>query len=204
MTWRSARLTLLLACIAAAAAAGDAAGGGGDVDTPAADDSARSSLQAVTPEWLAARSQKQFRINGDTWHRIAAAAGDAASVDEAPRDEARQRASGAPARYYYYNERTRATAWQLPRHRPRGTPLWALKAGGEARLGPPLLDLSALSFPDCASDWVTILLPAAMFAAAKHAGAAWRAMKGAARDAVHAAALLRPLRGPSGAASKAD
>ena len=188
---------LLLACVAAIAGAGDSGGVGGDGDATADDDAARS-LQAATPQWLAARSQRQFRINGDTWHRISAEA-TAAGANEAPPDEASSSQQGSrAAAHYYYNERTRATAWQLPRHHARGTPLWAHKDGGGHRLGPPVFDTSALSFPDCAADWATILLPAAIFAAAKHAGAAWRAMRDAARDAAAA------LRGPSGAASKAD
>ena len=198
MARRAARLVLLMACVAAIAGEGHSGVVGGDVDATTADETARS-LQASMPDWLAARSERQFRINGDTWHRISAEA-TAASANEAPPGEASSQQQGrGAATHYYYNERTRATAWQLPRHHARGTPLWAHKdGGGEHRLGPPVFDTSALSFPDCAADWATILLPAAIFAATKHAGATWRAVREAARVAAAA------LRGPSGAASKAD
>ena len=199
MARRAALLVLLLAWVAVIAGEGDSGGVGSDVDATAADETARG-LQASTPDWLAARSERQFRINGDTWHRISAEATAASANEAPPAGEASSQQQGrSAAAHYYYNERTRATAWQLPRHHARGTPLWAHKdGGGEHRLGPPVFDTSALSFPDCAADWATILLPAAIFAAAKHAGAAWRAMRDAARVAAAA------LRGPSGAASKAD
>ena len=203
MTRHAARLALLLACVVLGASEVDFGSGVGDADATslAADDAARS-LQSSTPAWLAARSQRQFRITGDTWHRIAADAGDATAANEAPPEASQtQPQRGGGSAHYYYNERTRATAWQLPRHHARGTPLWALKAGSNNRLGPPIFDTSALSFPDCAADWATILLPAAIFAAAKHAGAVWRAVRDATRDA---AAVARALRGPGGAASKAD
>ena len=199
---RIARLALLLIACAAAAAQGDAAGEA----AVAVDSGAADATGAATPEWLASRSQRRWLINGDTWHRVADAAADAhaASAEagtEASRPEARHRRQA----FYYYNQRTRATAWELPRHAPRGVPLWASRApdGRERPLGPPLLDLSALSFPDSASDFATIALPAAMFLAAKHAGGAWHAAKRGAA-AMRDAAAARGVRCPVGAAPKAD
>lgn len=196
-----ARLALLLVACAAVANGDDAAGKAVAVATDSADATGAGAeargAAAATPDWLASRSQRRFLINGDTWHRVADAA-----ADEASRPEAKQHRQA----FYYYNERTRATAWELPRHTPRGQPLWATR-GADGRehypLGPPLLDFSALSFPDSASDFVTIALPAAMLVAAKHAGGAWRAAKRGATN-LRDAAAARGVRCPVGAAPKAD
>jgi len=197
----AARLLLLLACAAAVArAGGDEAAGSGEVTAGAGAAAAEAARDAPTPDWLKARSQRTWRINGDTWHRVAQP--DEAASNKTTTAEAAQQHRRRFPRVFYYNEHTRETAWELPRHAPRGTPLWSARAadGSELPLGPPLLDLSALSFPDCARDWATIVLPAALFIAARHA----RPWAAAAQRALADSKATLLLGGRTCAAPKAD
>ncbi len=201
---RAAALALALACACACAAAGafDSAGSSSSAAQAQQQAAAAASRHAApaehVPAWLAERSLRSWRINGDTWHAIAVApeaADGTAGTTASPGDRRPvPPGAGAPA-VYFYNARSRATAWHLPRHAPRVSALWD---SARRPVGAPLLSLRALCLPESRLDWATVLAPCALFLAAKHAPRAAGALR--ARAAAARAALL--LRGA--AAPKAD
>jgi hypothetical protein len=195
---RAAALALALACACACASFGSSS------SAAQAQHAARHAAPAEhVPAWLAERSLRSWRINGDTWHAIAVEAPPAASgaadgadgTTAAPGDRRpAPLGTGAPA-VYFYNARSRATAWHLPRHAPRVSALWD---SAWRPVGAPLLSLRALCLPESRLDWATVLAPCALFLAAKHAPRAAGALRACA-----AAARAALLRG-GGAAPKAD
>jgi hypothetical protein len=212
----AALVACLAVCLAAGAGAWDSsASGGAGAAAAAAAAAANHAADKATPPWLAARSHGSYVVNGDTWHRIAVVpSGDAArrsasgGAADATSASSFASASSSSTEFYFYNERTRATAWELPRAAPRVAPLWDAARRG---VGLPLFSIAALTLPDCGADWATILAPAALFLALKHAPAAAEAAAAAAaaagcgaRGALGAVRRARRAAGGCADAPKAD